>query len=114
VVIYSGGPTYNWYLAGAELRDAPKGKPPIGMEHFTLPKRRCMALIHISRVHPSRISWNELRNVYAYLFQEWIPAHLGRPAEGRHLEYDDLAETREDFGQFSILIPLAEKLEERV
>lgn len=114
IVIYSGDPTYNWYLAGAELRETPKGKPPAGMEYFILPKRRCMAFTHISRVHPSRISWNELRHVYAYIFQEWIPGHIGRPTESWHLEYVDLAEAREDFGEFSILIPLAELSEERV
>lgn len=109
VVFYSGDPAYNWYLSGAELREAPKGAPPEGMEYFELPKRRCMEFTHVSRVHPKRIAWNDLRRIYAYIFGEWIPEHMGRPVEGWHLEYVETTTARPDYGEFRILIPLAER-----
>ncbi len=109
VVFYSGDPTYNWYLAGAELREPPRSGPPEGMEYFELPKRRCMEFVHVSRVHPNRIAWNDLRRIYAYIFGKWIPEQMGRPAEGWHLEYVETTTARPDYGEFRILIPLAEQ-----
>ena len=109
VVLYSGDPTFNWYLAGAELREKPTEPPPSGMEFFELPKRRCMEFTHIARVHPKHLAWSDLKRIYAYIFGEWIPEHIVAPAEGWHLEYVDLRSAREDYGEFRILIPLAER-----
>jgi len=106
IVEHCPNPDENWYITGAELRRKPEGPAPEGMEIITLPHGRYREFLHISRVHPFRLTWNDVQDLYASIFCEWMPSHREELSGQWHLEFVDLASAREDYGEFRVLVPV--------
>lgn len=107
VVIYSGDPEWNWYLAGAELRPRREAPAALGLETLPLPTCRMARFDCISRKPARELTWKEVSPIYSYIFQVWLPAHPPRDTFGWHLEYADLARPRKEWSEFAILMPLS-------
>ncbi len=96
----------NRYHACAELKKAPKGPPPEGMRHVRIERGSFREFLLVSRVHPSRIGWNDVASLYGAVWGDWLPRHGECARAGWHLEYVDLSAAAEDYGEFRILLPI--------
>ncbi len=100
-------PNDNWYMACAELRKRPRApSPPEGLEYRTVESGRYREFLLVSRVHPSALLWRDVESLYASIFHDWMSRHPEDGKEPWHLEYVDLSNAREDYGEFRVLVPV--------
>lgn len=99
-------PNDNLYHTCAELRAAPKFPPPDGMRHIAIEEGTFREFLLVSRVHPMRLLWSDVASLYDAVFRDWLPHNPEGARAGWHLEYIDLANAAEDYGEFRILIPV--------
>ncbi len=105
-VEYTETSSEDWYTACAELRGEPRGKASEGMVYKRVESRRYRRFTLVSRVHPSRLAWMDVLSLYDWIFDAWMPANRDSLAGAWHLEYIDLASSREDYGEFNVLVPV--------
>jgi len=96
----------NRYHTCAELRNEPKSPPPEGMRHIAIAQGTFREFLLVSRVHPTRLLWSDVAALYDAVFRDWLPQNPECARAGWHLEYVDLANAADDYGEFRILIPV--------
>lgn len=99
-------PTDNLYHTCAELKASPKFPPPDGMRHIAIEEGTFREFLLVSRVHPMRLLWSDVAALYDAVFRDWLPRNPEGARAGWHLEYVDLANAADDYGEFRILIPV--------
>lgn len=98
-------PGDNLYHPCAELRKAPRHAPPEGMRHVKIASVTYREFLLVSRVHPSKLLWKDVLNLYSAIFRDWLPRHPEQASAGWHLEFVDFASAADDYGEFRVLIP---------
>lgn len=106
IVEYSHDKAHNWYVTGAELKGKPVHAVPDGMEFFPLKSQKYREFVHISRVHPFMLKWNDVMNLYNEIFKVWMPRNKEKVSQNWHMEYVDTSTAREDYGEFRVLVPV--------
>ncbi len=76
------------------------------MVYKRIEHRRYRRFTLVSRVHPSRLTWMDVLSLYRWILDEWRPANRDSVAGAWHLEFLDLASSREDYGEFNVLVPV--------
>jgi len=99
-------PTDNRYQTCAELQSKPKFPPPEGMRHIAVEEGTFREFLLVSRIHPMRLLWSDVAALYDAVFRDWLPQNPEAARAGWHLEYVDLANAADDYGEFRILIPI--------
>ena len=100
----------NVYHTCAELRARPKYPPPDGMRHIAIKEGMFREFLLVSRVHPIRLLWSDVAALYDAVFRDWLPNNPECARAGWHLEYVDLANAADDYGEFRILIPISQNM----
>jgi AraC family transcriptional regulator len=100
-------PSDNIYHTCAELRKDPAREPPEGMRYIRISGGTYREFLLVSRVHPSRLIWQDVLHLYGVIFGEWLPNHPEQARAGWHLEFVDDADASEDYGEFRVLIPVS-------
>ncbi len=105
-VEYTDTRSKDWYTASAELKDDAAGNAPEGMVLNRVESRRYRKFTLVSRVHPSRLTWMDVLSLYSWIFDSWMPKNKDSLGGAWHLEYLDLMTSREDYGEFNVLVPV--------
>jgi AraC family transcriptional regulator len=100
-------PNDNIYHTCAELKKKPAQEPPDGMRYIRIAGGTYREFLLVSRVHPSRLLWQDVLQLYGVIFGEWLPSHPEQASSGWHLEFIDDANASEDYGEFRVLIPVS-------
>lgn len=108
---YCENPEDNWYMPCAELRKTPGLRDldtvkSAGFEYRHIQKQLYREFLCVSRIHPTKLLWEDVVSLYHTIFYEWIPANKDNIEPGWHIEYVDLARSREDYSEFRVLVPV--------
>jgi len=98
-------PSDNLYHPCAELRKAPRHAPPEGMRYVKIASGTYREFLLVSRVHPSKLLWRDVLNLYSAIFRDWLPRHPEQATAGWHLEFVDSGSAADDYGEFRVLMP---------
>lgn len=105
-VEHCDNPNDNRYHTCVELKGEPKFPPPDGMRHIAIAQGAFREFLLVSRVNPTRLLWSDVSALYDAVFRDWLPHNPECARAGWHLEYVDLANASDDYGEFRILIPV--------
>lgn len=100
----------NIYHTCAELKKEPAHEPPDGMRYIRIAGGTYREFLLVSRVHPSRLLWQDVLHLYDVIFGAWLPVHPEQASAGWHLEFVDDADASDDYGEFRVLIPVSAKI----
>ena len=105
-------PEDNWYMTCAELRKTPGLRDldtvkSAGFEYRHIHKQLYREFLCVSRIHPTKLLWEDVVSLYHTIFYEWMPANVKNIEPGWHIEYVYLARAREDYSEFRVLVPVS-------
>ena len=104
----------NMYHTCAELRKQPAHEPPDGMRYIRISAGTYREFLLVSRIHPSRLLWQDVLQLYDVIFGDWLPRHPEQAGAGWHLEFVDNATAGEDYGEFRVLIPVSAERTDKI
>ena len=104
IILHSGDPAYNWYLTATET--AGTSPLPEGMERLPIDTHTYASFTYVSKLHPRYLTMADVSELYARVFGDWLPNSAYRMAAGFHIEAVDMHAVREDYGEFTLMVPV--------
>jgi AraC family transcriptional regulator len=104
-VSYCSRPENNMYITCGELRKKPLGVVRAGMNFISLKSGCYWEFCLITGIHPSRFTWADVNGLYENFYSARRAKILEQKAPW-HLEYIDLSNARDNYGEFRLLIPV--------